>query len=378
MTREAVTGRRHKVSLILHKFDRGGSLRVAAYLARGFTDMGMDVDLIAFTRLGEVDDIIAGLMGPDIPVHYLGDWRGPRALDLIRGLGPLTRLLRQRAPDTIITVANHTALVGAAARALAGLGQSRLFLKTTNPIASSRHTGSVKAFRRWTYRRVFRGATGVWTLSAQESDEMRAVFPEFAGLFREVANPYVTPAMLAEAPGSSDIVPERFILGIGRLTAQKRYERLIEAFALIADKQIQLRILGEGEERAKLTALVARLGLQHRVMLPGYATNVAAAFRNAALMVLPSDYEGLPAVVLEAMAGNCPVLCTDCFPAARAILEGAQGCAIIEDRSPQGIAALIDRHLTMPRPTRLRAIAERYSIPNGVASHAAAMREAVR
>jgi glycosyltransferase involved in cell wall biosynthesis len=368
-----VAADRHRVSIILHKFDRGGSLRVAAYLARGFTDMGMDVDLIAFTCRGEVETVIVDLMGADIPVRYLGAWRGPRPFDLIRGLPRLVRILRARRPDTIIAAANNTALVSAAARLLAGLDRSKLFLKTTNPIVSSRHTGLLKRFRRWSYARIFPGASEVWTLSVDENDEMRAAFPAFADRFRAIINPYVTPAMLALPAAASPHTGRAFILGVGRLTGQKRYERLIEAFALIKDKTVDLRILGEGEERAKLTALIARLGLQGRVSMPGYVTNVAEAFHAARLFVLPSDYEGLPAVVLEAMAANCPVLCTDCFPAARSILTSAEGCAVIEDTAPAALAALIDTHLAQSRPIALRAVAERYSIANGVASHAAAL-----
>jgi glycosyltransferase involved in cell wall biosynthesis len=362
-----------KVSLILHKFDRGGSLRVAAYLARGFTDMGMDVDLIAFTSRGEVETIIVDLIGADIPIHYLGAWAGPRPLDLIRGFGKLVRRLRARSPDIVIAAANNTALVSTLAVSRAGLAQTRLFLKTTNPIASSRHRGLMKHLRRWTYRKIFPRASAVWTLSAPESAEMRAAFPEHADIFHDVVNPYVTPAMLATNSASPGNDRQRFVLGVGRLTAQKRFERLIEAFALVRDKSVYLRILGEGEQRASLMALVAELGLQDRVSMPGYVTDVAQAFHDALLFVLPSDYEGLPAVVLEAMAANCPVLCTDCFPAARAILTDAEGCEIIEQPDPATIAAMIDAHLALPRPTRLRAVAERYSIPSGVASHAAAM-----
>lgn len=369
--------RGRRTSIILHKFDRGGSLRVAAYLARGFTDMGMDVDLIAFTSKGDVEDVIVELMGADIPIRYLGEWGGPRPIDLVRGLARLVHLLRVRDPDIIIAAANHTALVSAVARRLAGLDDSRLFLKTTNPIASSRHTGLIKRFRRWTYAKIFPMASEIWTLSADENTEMQTTFPTFSDRFRTVINPYVTPAMLALPQRLHSSGGRPFILSVGRLTRQKRYERLIEAFALIRDKTIELRILGEGEERASLTALVARLGLQDRVSMPGYVTHVAEAFHDASLFVLPSDYEGLPAVVLESMAANCPVLCTDCFPAARSILDTAEGCAIIKDTAPRALAAQIDAHLTKSRPTALRSVAERYSIANGVASHAAALIDAL-
>ncbi len=284
----------------------------------------------------------------------------------------LARHLRERRPHSVIAAANHVALVTTLAWRRAGR-PGRLFLKTTNPIASSRHRGLVKAVRRWSFRRTFADATAVWTLSEAESAEMRAAFPTFAAKFHAVFNPYVTPAMLAPADASP--VPSQTILGVGRLTRQKRFERLIEAFALLGDTSIRLKILGEGEEREALEALVDRLGIADRVSMPGHVSGIADAYREAAMLVLPSDYEGLPAVLLEAMAANCPVLCTDCFPAARAIIAGAEGCAIIEHTDAKDLAALIEAHLQQPRPTRLRAVAEHYSIANGVASHTAAMFE---
>jgi glycosyltransferase involved in cell wall biosynthesis len=365
----------HRVTFVLHEFDRGGSGRVAAYLARGFADGGMDVDMVVIRQGGEVEEALVRLAGADIPIRYLGPRRGPRAVDLLSRVPKLARHLKQRAPDTIISCANNTAVTTALARDLSGLAEARLFLKTTNPIASSRHKGLVRRMRRWSYRRTFRKVDGVWTLSADETEEMRAAFPETASIFREIANPYVTPAMLA-GPAESAPVQSRTILGIGRLTRQKRYERLIEAFALLRAPDLRLTILGEGEERPALTALIERLSLSDRVSMPGFVHNVAEAFHGAAMMVLPSDYEGLPAVVLEAMAANCPVLCTDCFPAARSMLGNMAGCAIIEQTDPASLAALIERQLAVPRPTHLRAVAERYSIANGVASHIAAMAEA--
>ena len=239
---------KRKVSFVLHKFDRGGSPRVAAYLARGFADQGMDVDIIVFTRRGEVDDIIGSILENKVPVHYLGSWNGPRPLDLIRGLPALVRQLRARSPDTVIAAANNIALVTSVAFVRADLEGRQLFIKTTNPIATSRHRGLIKAIRWSTYKRAFAVATGVWTLSSQESDEMRAAFPEFAGLFREVVNPYVTAEMLAGATESDGVADERYILGVGRLTEQKRFERLIEAFALVRDKTVHLKILRRGRK----------------------------------------------------------------------------------------------------------------------------------
>ena len=132
-------------------------------------------------------------------------------------------------------------------------------------------------------------------------------------------------------------------------------------------------ILGEGEERAALERLVGDLGLTGRVDMPGHIAGVAAALHASDLLVMTSDYEGLPAAVLEAMAANCPVLATECFPAARTLLSRAEGCGIITDVASKRIAEQIDEALARPRPTALSAVAERHSIANGVASHVAAL-----
>ncbi len=158
-----------RLSLILHKFSRGGSDRVAAYLARGFADVGIDVDLIVFCKGGEVETILTDLVGGDIPIRYLGQPLGFRLLDLVIGLPKLVRLLKSEAPDCVISTANNTAWISAIALWQAGLDKCKLILKTTNPVARSRHRGLLKRVRDWGYRKVFRRTDAIWALSAQES-----------------------------------------------------------------------------------------------------------------------------------------------------------------------------------------------------------------
>lgn len=362
-----------RVSLILHKFSRGGSDRVAAYLAQGFRDAGMSVDLIVLCRGGEVEGLLSQLAG-DIPIRYLGRSSRSRAWDLVRTFPSLVRKLKAEAPDAVISTANNTALVTALAVKAARLSDARLLLKTTNPIASSRHSGLLRILRLWSYRVIFRWTSAVWTLSADESVEMRAQFPAFAKLFRDVQNPYVTAAMLADRPPSAPH-RNRTIITIARLTKQKRVDRLIAAFSWIRDPGTRLVVLGEGEERSQLEQQIGALALSNRVSMPGYVADVATALGQADLFVLTSDYEGLPAAILEAMAANCPVLCTDCFPSARSLLEAAEGCGIIESVEPQALARQIEAALDCPRPTSLGAIAQLHSIENGVRSHVLALED---
>lgn len=360
------------VSLVLHKFSRGGSDRVAAYLARGFSEAGFPVELVVFAKGGEVENFLLDLLG-DIPVRFIGGRPSRlRSLDLIRGLPAFVRYLRARQPGVIISTANNTAIISALGRALARLRSARLILKTTNPIVSSRHRGLLRRIRLWSYGQVFRATDEVWTLSEEESAEMVAEFPVSARIFHAVAQPYVTAAMI-DSPALARKTGGPVILSIARMTPQKRLDRLLHAFAHVQIENVRLLILGDGEDRSCLEALARELGIADRVMMPGYLPDVSRSLHEADLFVLTSDYEGLPAAVLEAMAANCPVLSTNCFPSAGSLIGDTEGCAIIDSTEPSAIARQIEFMLKRPRPIALVDVASRYSVPNGMANHVEAL-----
>ena len=77
------------------------------------------------------------------------------------------------------------------------------------------------------------------------------------------------------------------------------------------------------------------------------------------------------AVVLEALAANCPVLTTDCFPAAREIIGPLEGCDIIESTIPNDIAKMMEQALARPKSGTLHLAAQNYSIENGINDHIA-------
>lgn len=365
------------VSLVLHKFSRGGSDRVAAYLARGFFEAGLHVELVVFARGGEVEQVLLELLG-DIPVHFIRPRVSrSRAVDLVAGLPGFVRHLRRRKPSVIVSTANNTSLISAIGRTMGRMSGARLVLKTTNPIASSRHRGLARHIRLWSYREVFRTTDAVWTLSDEETAEMVAQFPESAQIFRAVTQPYVTPRMIAR-PADVRSAAAPLVLCIARLTPQKRVDRLLRAFAHVRTKNARLLILGEGEDRESLTALIRQLGLNDRVSMPGYLPDVTRALHEADLFVLTSDYEGLPAAVLEAMAANCPVLSTNCFPSAPSLVGESSGCAIIVNTEPRPLARQIDEMLSQDRPSSLVQTAKRYSVTNGVAKHVEALLDVLK
>lgn len=111
---------------------------------------------------------------------------------------------------------------------------------------------------------------------------------------------------------ADDNVPDRFVC-VARLNAQKGLPLLIAAAARIAPKRtFTIDIIGDGEERAALTALIARLGLEGCVRLVGWRSpeGIRSELEGARALVLPSFAEGLPVVLMEAMAMGCPVVTT--------------------------------------------------------------------
>jgi glycosyltransferase involved in cell wall biosynthesis len=121
-------------------------------------------------------------------------------------------------------------------------------------------------------------------------------------------------------------VPGRRFLAVGRLAPQKNLALLVDAFARLATAEDRLVIAGEGPCRAALERRVSRLGLAGQVLMPGHVGDVAPLYRASDALVLSSDYEGVPGVVVEALAAGLPVAATACCDSMSWLLgEGRYG-----------------------------------------------------
>lgn len=116
--------------------------------------------------------------------------------------------------------------------------------------------------------------------------------------------------------------PRKFLIAVGRLTYQKHFDLMIEAFSESkAHYDCDLIILGEGELRGDLEQQINRLKLEDKVHLPGRLKNPFKYMKQAEFMVLSSRAEGFPMVLIEALSLNCPVLATDCPTGPREIIQ---------------------------------------------------------
>jgi glycosyltransferase involved in cell wall biosynthesis len=140
-----------------------------------------------------------------------------------------------------------------------------------------------------------------------------------------------------------------------------------------------LIILGEGNKRRELEELADSLGVHQSLTLPGYAENPFAYMARAAVFVLSSRFEGLPGVLIQAMACGCPVVSTDCASGPREILErGAYG-PLVPVGDDKALAEAIQTVLDKPASReRLMACASEYGVDRAVEQHLQVLFEVYR
>lgn len=102
-------------------------------------------------------------------------------------------------------------------------------------------------------------------------------------------------------------------LAAGRFTHQKGFDMLIESFNLFAKKnnEWQLVIVGEGEEKEKIEALINKYNLNNRIRIDNFTDNIQEYFLNSSVLLLPSRWEGMPMIVLESLEMGVPIISYD-------------------------------------------------------------------
>jgi glycosyltransferase involved in cell wall biosynthesis len=161
------------------------------------------------------------------------------------------------------------------------------------------------------------------------------------------------------------------ILAAGRLVPQKDFTTLIQAFARVRrERPARLLILGDGEQRDALLALAAECGVRDDVDLPGFDPNPFAAMRAASAFVLSSRYEGLPGVLIQAMACGARVVSTDCPSGPREVLEGGRWGTLVPVGDVAALATAVAATLDDPHPPDVRVRTAAFSEEQAVERYA--------
>ena len=329
--------RRTDIALYLPNLDGGGAERMMVNLGGGFVARGVAVDLV-----------LAAAKGPYLaqvppPVEVV-DLSSPGVMS---SLPKLVRYLRREKPRTLLVTLNHAAVVALLAVRLAGV-KTRVWVRESNMMFPGKATSLKVRTLRLSVKRFYPWATGHIGVSEGVSEDVQRFTGVSPEKVRTIYNPVVTDDLARQAqaplahPWFNEDAPELppVILAAGRLTGQKDYPTLLRAFKEVrSQRPARLMVLGEGQQRGELETLTKELGIQADVSLPGFVDNPFAYMARADLFVLSSAWEGLPGVLIQAMACGCPVVSTNCPSGPREILEGGAYGPLVEVGDVQGLAA---------------------------------------
>ncbi|WP_034622972.1 glycosyltransferase [Desulfovermiculus halophilus] len=307
-----------KISFYLPSLRGGGAERSMLNLAQGFANRGYLVDLV----LAKAEGPYLSLVPDNVQIVDL------RASRVLKSLPGLVCYLRREQPQAMLSAMGHANLIALWAKRISNV-PVRLGVTIRNTTSISiKHGNYIRSkmillFSKWFYE----SADSIIAVSKGVADDLS----QFACIHRTkisvIYNPVVTNDLMEKAkevpehPWFNDQYPP-VVLGVGRLSKQKDFGSLINAFALVREKKsARLVILGEGDERANLETQIDDLGLEHYADLPGFVDNPFAYMSRACVFVLSSAWEGLPGVLIQAMACGVPVVSTDCPSGPREILE---------------------------------------------------------
>lgn len=328
------------IAFFLPSLRGGGAERVIVNLAQGMSERGLPVDMVLAAAEGAfLDGLPPGIRVIDL-----------HASRVLRSLVPLAGYIRREQPRIVISSMSHANLAALWAARLAGRGTPVMVtVHTTLSRATGRQSFLTRRLAPRLRRTFYPWAACMVAVSRGAADDLASTSGVPRDEVEVVYNPVITAATLAlarQAPDHAWFAPGQppVILGVGRLTPAKDFPTLIRAFAAVRQRRpARLMILGEGEERPSLTNLVRELGISDDVALPGFQANALAYMSNSALFVLSSAWEGLPTVLIEALAAGARVVSTDCHSGPREILqEGRLGPLVPVGDAAALAAAMLD------------------------------------
>ena len=312
-------------------------------LASGLRRLGHSVTMV--TDYSSSNDFVldAGIQRVIFDGEFTGSNREGRLQRTISRILKLRKLCRQEQADVLISFMediNSRALL-----ATRGLKTKNLISVRVDPkqlLKSRTKRAQFKLLYPMADGCVFQTETAKQAMPANLHKKSRVIFNPVSDVF------YSTHGR----PGS-----QKRVVTCGRLTKQKRFDVLIDAFSKVCDEfpDYRLEIYGIGRDEEKLQKQIDALGRNGRITLMGRCNDVPNAIKDAGLFVLSSDYEGLPNALMEAMALSLPVISTDCGGGgARALIDDGIDGMIVPCGDVDALADAIRKNLADPEGAKRR------------------------
>jgi glycosyltransferase involved in cell wall biosynthesis len=332
-------GRIMRIHYVVTSLESGGAEFIIPDIAKVIRDLGHEFHVFACEprdRMAEPRLIEAG-----VPYTLMSDRPASKLASMYR----YARAVRASPPDLIWTSLSRATRVGQLVGSMFGI-----------PVVSWKHSADAKGYIRRSQQR-----SHLWIADSQDVahylKESMGVEPG-----RIATWPLFNPTFAETLPPRWDGSGPLRIGSSGRLHPQKNYDLLIRAIDRLRKEDpetyacIEVSIAGDGPLRDELQSLIRSLGLQHKVTLMGWMSDVPAYLRGLHLYVQPSSYEGMCIAAHEAMAAGLPIVATPVGEMRRSVQPGVTG-VLIEGNIVGDVAAAIREFAA--HPERLAAFGDK-------------------
>lgn len=354
----------------------GGAERVAIRLANGLAASGVPTDLVVFSSKSLLQDEISQLVN-------LVDLN---ATNWLVALLKLKNYICRKTPLVILAQDNRAAIFTVLARKLAKQPATKIIV--TIHATLSQRWNEISILRRSLKRKIVRPfllqTDAIVAVSKGAAEDLVSLLRLPQDHVRIIYNPVISEDLFVRAKEKPalpwfDTNDPPVVLGVGRLVWEKDFETLLKAFALVRKKRVaRLVILGEGGLREPLQRLAKELSIQQDVLMPGVVKNPFPYIARAAVFVLSSVWEGLPTVLIEALALGTPIVSTDCPSGPAEILENGKWGRLVPPRDPQAMAEAILQTLEEPRKLIPPEVWKRFAVEENVKLYLALISNIVR
>lgn len=338
----------------------GGAEQVTVSIVNGLAARGYDVDLLLSRFEGELKPRLSS----EVNVVTLPPAR-TSVFGVAGNLPAVVSYLRRENPDVLIPHLEHPSVVCLSAGRIPGVD---------TPIIPTQHSAfgvsSVPTLKDRAVKelvpRLYPSARRIIAVSKGVADGLSERTPVSRERISVIHNPVEIDSVRERArePVDHDWIEDDdfdVVLFVGRLARQKDLETWLRAFRIANDRNPDLRgvIVGRGSRREELMTLAERLEVEDAVSMPGFVENPYRYMSQASVFLLSSKYEGLPTVLIEALACGSPIVSTDCPNGPREILlDGSLG-PLVPVGNEDELANAVMRTLADPTPpSKLRERAD--------------------
>ncbi len=354
-----------KIIFFIARYSHSGVPLAQLRLAKAFYQRGFKVDFV----IGYVPQ------GLSLPTDVQFDVINLAQARTFRLLWPLVGIIRRQQPDVIFSAEDHLNAVVTLAVLLAGSGARLSVSSRVTPY----DTYSNKVLSKgWVLKALnpllWRRADALTCVSKDMVKQYQAIFgkTKHQAAYNVIVNSDLERKKREEVdhPWLNDReIP--VIISAGRLAPEKGYPDLIVAMKLVNEQlPVRLLMLGDGPLRGQLQQMIDEAGLNQRIQLLGFQPNPYKYYARSRLFVLSSYVEGLPNVLVEAMACGCAVVSTDCPTGPREVLQDGRVGRLVPIRSPRAMAeAVLEMLAASPDASILESAVLPFSEERVVAAH---------